>query len=112
MTHTANVPLRLEDGNNSAQFVSSPPIIAIEEGNQLSFALWDRKIEGTGLASVLLSEGADTWLEFAKNFESFVGRAIIHHQDFGVSHREILFDNAHNRLFDKLFMIVSVNQHT
>jgi len=107
----ADVRLRFEDRNDGAQLVFSPPVIAIEECNDLALALRNREIEGAGLTAVLFPKDAEAWFESAENFGSLVRGAVIHREDFDITHEEILFEDADNRLLDEFLVVVRVNQN-
>ena len=111
MADAADVRLRFKDRNDGAKLVFSPPVVAIEECNDLALALRNRKIEGAGLTAVLFAKDAEALLEFAENFGSLVRGAVIHHEDFDISHGEILFEDADNCLLDEFLVVVRVNQN-
>ena len=95
--------------HHASQFVARPPIIAIEERDDFAASLGNSSVERGGLAAIRFAQQAHARFEFAHNFWSAIGRAVIHHQNFHVTCGKILFQHAHDRFFDEAFVIVRVN---
>ena len=49
--------------------------------------------------------------KLSDDFRRAIIRSVIHHQNFPLRRRKILFQHAHNRLFYEAFVIVRVDQY-
>jgi len=107
----AERPIGRESPRDACELSLSPPVIAIEKRDDFAAASWNTGVESGSLASVLLSDQADARFEAADDFRCTVGRAVVHHHDFKLLLRKILFQNTAQSLFNEALVVVGVNQN-
>src|ERR1700722_10313928 len=96
--------------HSSRQFLRCPPVVAVEEGNNLAARFRNSKIERRSLATIRFAQQAHPTLELANDFWRTIGRAIVNHQDFRIIRRKILFQHTHERFLDEALVVVSIDQ--
>jgi hypothetical protein len=93
------------------EFSRQPIIVAIQKRKDVTVALWNGCIESRGLPTIGFTDVTDVRLEFADDFSGGIGRTIIDHDNFALVGRKILFEYAHDGLFDEAFVIVRVDEY-
>src|SRR5205807_9910633 len=110
VTHNSDIRISGHSLYHASQLIACPPIITIQKRNDFAFALRNPGIEGRGLSAVRFTQQADARRKFSNNFRRPVGRPVIHNDDFPVRDRKILLQHAGNRMLDKSFVIVRVDE--
>ena len=93
------------------EFSLRPLVIAIEKNNNVAAARRDTYIEGGGLPAVFLANKPDARCELTDDVGGPVGRAIVHNDDFELLVREVLTQDATQRLFNEAFVVVGVDEN-
>ena len=96
---------------DAGKFLRLPPIVGIEEGDDVSFAVGDGVIEGAGLAAVGLAEDLDLRGKLGEDFRGAVGGTVVDNDNFAEIGWIILGEDAVQGLFDETFVIVSVDEN-
>src|SRR6266567_4819908 len=96
---------------HACQLIWSPPIVAIQESDNLALTLRDTRVERRRLSAILLTQQTYVRLEFLNNFRCAVRRAVVHNNDFAVGSRKIMLQHAHNRLLNESLVVISVDQN-
>jgi hypothetical protein len=102
VAHSRNPGIPLEGFRHRREFLFRPPIVSIEEGNDAAVQLRQSCVIRRHLAAIREPYVANRWKKFLDKGRSAVRRAVIHHNDFHFSAREILLQHAHDRLLDVL----------
>src|SRR4029077_6722473 len=93
------------------QFPRSPPVVPIQERDNLTFTFRNASVERRSLTAIFLTQQPHMWLEFFHDFRRAVRRAIIHYDDFPVRRWKILLQHAHDRLLDEALVVVRIDQY-
>src|SRR5215469_10282751 len=93
------------------QLAPGPPIVAVQERNNLSAALRNSCVKRRCLPAVRFAQQAHLGLKLLYYFWRTVGRTIVHHENLPFGRWKVLFQHAYDRLLDKPLVVVGVDQY-
>src|SRR6266704_2266226 len=111
VTYHPNLGLRRQSGGYRVQLRRRPPIVAIQECNDLPCTLRNSRVERRCLAAVLLAQQPHVRLKFPHDLRSAVRRAIVNNYDFALGGRKVLLQYADDRLLDEAFVVVRIDEN-
>src|SRR6266705_5094005 len=111
VTYHPNLWLRRQSGGYRVQLRRRPPIVAIQECNDLPCTLRNSRVERRRLPTVLLAQQPHVRLKFPHDLRSAVRRAIVNNYDFPLGGRKVLLEYAHDGLLDEAFVVVRIDEN-
>jgi hypothetical protein len=109
MANQPDCRIRCECVSDSSQFAWRPPVVPIQERNDLSPRFRDPSVESGSLSPIGFAQQAHTGLEPPDKLGGVVGRAVVHDENLRFRRWKTLVANATNRFLDKRLVIVGVN---
>src|SRR5207248_10331988 len=110
VAHGANVRILFEGFYHFAQLGGCPPVVAIQESDDLALSLRDSGVKCRRLAAVGFPNQAQAWLELPYDLGSPIGRAVVHDQDLHLAGGKVLLQYTKYPALDKALVVVRINQ--
>src|SRR5580698_9333403 len=85
VAHGSKIRVSVKRGDNSRQLARAPPVIAVQEGENLSTRDFNSCVECRNLTAILLANKTDERPEFVKQLGRRISRAIIDDYDLGLA---------------------------
>jgi hypothetical protein len=112
MANNANCRFRGKRFRHSTKLSWRPPVVAIQEGDNLSAAFGNTHIECRGLSPVRLTQNTNLGSKASQDLRSAIGGPVVYNKNFAVGGGKILLQHAANCLFDEEFVIVCVDDYS
>src|SRR5882724_9343243 len=93
-----------------AELLAHPPVIAVQKSHHFPAAFRYPNIKCRSLPAILFVKIAYSRLELPHDLARAIRGSVVHHDDFPVALRKILLQHTDNRLLNKFFVIVRVDQ--